>query len=107
MRHDLGIIIEAFGQIKETGWNLNNLKWNYYFFNKNKAKLKLLCSKLESEYKFENLYKTDDGSSWVLCVSKKEIHSPESLHRKNLYFNDLIKEYDIELYDGWDVEKVV
>jgi len=56
-------------------------------------------------YHFEELHETED-SQWVLQMSKAEIHTPESLHNRNLKFNGLVEEWGIGLYDGWDVGKI-
>ena len=42
----------------------------------------------------------------MLTVSKIDILTAEKLHKRNIAFNELAKFCGIDLYDGWDVEKL-
>jgi hypothetical protein len=39
------------------------------------------------------------------CFS--EILTPEKLHKRNIAFNELARHCEVELYDGWAVEKLI
>jgi hypothetical protein len=47
-----------------------------------------------------------DDDFWRLHITKIETLTPELLHKRNIAFNELAKHCDVELYDGWDVEKI-
>lgn len=98
---------EIFRQMHDAGWDTSlPLKWGFFFFHKHHNMLVDLRVALEGEgYHFEELHKTKN-SLWVLQMSKDEIHTPESLHARNLQFNRLAEERGVDLYDGWDVGKI-
>ena len=89
------------------GWDISkNLKWSYFFFDKNKEKLMELFEEIKDRnYILESLHK-NDTNYWVLQISKIEIHTPESLHNRNIAMNKLAVFSNVELYDGWDVEQI-
>ena len=92
--------------MSEDSWNTNeNLKWGYFFYDKNKNKLEKLLEILSQEgFELNVLHKTELGD-WKLNIQKIETITPEVLHKRNLRFNKLAESFSIELYDGWDVEK--
>ena len=59
----------------------------------------------DDNFMLESLYESSD-CEWVFEVSKVEVLSAEKLHRRNMAFNELAEVCHVQLYDGWDVEKV-
>jgi Regulator of ribonuclease activity B len=107
MNSDLETAAEVFKRMHGDGWDTSSpLKWGYFFFHSSRDPLLELRKALEDvDYHFEELHETDD-SEWVLQMSKAEVHTPESLHKRNLKFNELVEQWGIDLYDGWDVGKI-
>lgn len=89
------------------GWDTNSLlKWSFYFVDEEEKKLQEVFSELEEkDYILEDIHLSDDNK-WVLQASKQDILTPEKLHRRNLAFNELAEYCNVDLYDGWDVEKI-
>ena len=95
----------AFQKMENAWWETKkDLKWGYFFFDKNKESLLLLYKKLDKEwYVLENMWETDDSKDWVLWISKIETHTTKTLHERNRYFNSLAELFKIDSYDWWDV----
>jgi hypothetical protein len=98
---------------KETDWDTSdNMLWGYFFTHNEPQKLEKAKELLISKgYKFIDIYlsEKDDPSEpdmFWLHVEKVEIHSPESLDKRNdeLYF--FAHELGIDSYDGMDVGPV-
>lgn len=98
-------IVEAFEKMRDAQWNINwDLKWWFFFFSKSPEALWKFSDKIKEDwYIIENLWETDDLEDWVLSISKIELHTPKTLHERNVYLNNLADLLNIE-YDGWDVE---
>ena len=107
MNSNLSNIITVFEKMESEGWKTDAiLKYGFYFVDKNKDKLQKVYDELEdNNYVLEKLYLADDDI-WILHVTKNDILNPEKLHKRNLAFNELADYCEIDLYDGWDVEKV-
>lgn len=107
MKCELATVTAMFEQMHADGVDTSSrLKWGYFFFHSSVAQLVELRTALEKvDYQFEELHETEE-SEWVLQMSKAEVHTPESLHKRNLKFNDLVTQWDIDLYDGWDVGRI-
>ena len=83
------------------------LKWNFFFLDSSKSNLRKIYNELRAYgYKLETLEQID-SSCFRMCVSKAEKLNPEKLHRRNVAFNELAEYYNVHLYDGWDVERLV
>ena len=104
-------IKEIFEQAKtEDGWDLDNdMLYSYYFVDESVEKLEKLGNRLaEDKYDFIDIFELGDeetGEStgeFLLHIDKLEKHTPESLAQRNVEFQKLADEYDIETYDGWD-----
>jgi hypothetical protein len=79
------------------------LRWGYFFFHEAPEPLGELAEEMQQfGYAGESLHEADDGQ-WVLQLCKTEVHTPESLHRRNEKLNELAASRAIDLYDGWDV----
>ena len=48
----------------------------------------------------------EEDEYWKLYITKIEIHTPDSLNQRNEAMNRLADNFGIELYDGWDVERL-
>lgn len=99
---------ETFSNMEADGFAINShLKWGFYFVDENKGKLENVYELLrEKDYIQENIFGIEGENVCTLHVSKVDVLTPEKLHRRNLAFNDLATYCDVEMYDGWDVEKV-
>jgi hypothetical protein len=106
MISNLDHIREIFSRMTAGGWNVaDQLQFGYFFFNSTREPLEAAEKWLsEKGYKAESYHQTE-GGTWVRQLSKIEVHSPESLHKRNQAMNDLAEHFEIELYDGWDVGK--
>ena len=96
-----------FSKMEKDGFDTKNeLKWGYYFFDKNKKNLETVFDELKDHnYNFENIIEMED-KNWRLFVSKVEVLGYEKLHKRNIAFNELAEYCNVDLYDGWDVEKL-
>lgn len=108
-------IKELFNAAKtEDGWNLEeNMLYSYYFVDTDVDKLEKLGEHLDKEgYDFVDIFELGDeetGEStgeYLLHIDKEEIHTPESLAQRNVEFQTLADEYEIETYDGWEFGEV-
>ncbi|TAD86856.1 MAG: hypothetical protein EAY75_06935 [Bacteroidetes bacterium] len=83
------------------------LKWNFFFLDSSRINLIKIYNELRAHgYNLEALEQID-SSCYRMCVSKAEKLSPEKLHRRNVAFNELADYCNVQLYDGWDVERLV
>ncbi|RLV59936.1 ribonuclease E inhibitor RraB [Parashewanella curva] len=98
-----------FTQQAEANFNIDEVcRWSYFFGDTSEQKLTNLGSHLESEgYEpigFIEAAADDENPDLIyLRVDMEEKHSVESLHMRNQEFFALVKEYDIEAYEGMDV----
>jgi hypothetical protein len=97
---------DIFSDMIKDGFDIKApLKWSFYFVDNEKSQLEKLYDELKDhDYKIERLDQNDENE-WTLQVSKKEVLTPEKLHKRNIAFNELA-DYYVKLYDGWDVEKI-
>lgn len=107
MISNLSTLIDTFKQMNDNGWDTGGyLKWGFYFFDIYQRHLMAVFDELKgSGYNLEQLEEMDDGL-WQLYVTKIDILTPEKLHKRNIAFNELAQYCNVQLYDGWDVERV-
>ncbi len=99
---------------REDNWNLNEeMLYSYYFVDEDVDKLEKLGLKLEEdEYDFVDIFELGDDETdkstgeYLLHIDKVEIHTPESLARRNVEFAKLAEEYELKTYDGWEFGEV-
>lgn len=99
---------------REDDWNLNEeMLFSYYFVDKDVDKLEKLGLKLEADgYDFVDVFELGDEATdestgeYLLHIDKIEIHTPESLAERNVEFQRLADEFEIETYDGWEFGEV-
>jgi len=106
MKTDFPQLQDIFIKMAEDGFDTDSrLKWGFYFFDNDRTKLLEVYEELKDhDYILEGIEEFDD--EWRLYVSKLDILTPEKLHRRNIAFNELADGCGVELYDGWDVEKL-
>ncbi|RYV02408.1 ribonuclease E inhibitor RraB [Shewanella sp. OPT22] len=83
-------------------------RWSYFFADSSEKKLTALGSHLESEgYEPIGFIEAEEGDEnpelIYLRVDREELHTVESLDKRNKEFYALAKEFDVETYDGMDV----
>ena len=107
MTSNLDNLIEIFRKMKADGFDIMSpLKWGFYFVDPSEEKLPYVFDQLkDSDYHLEDIYLADDGK-WTLHASKIDTLTAEKLHKRNIAFNELADLCQIEMYDGWDVEKL-
>jgi hypothetical protein len=99
---------------REDNWNLEEeMLYSYYFVDASVDKLEKLGLKLEADgYDFVDIFELGDEETekptgeYLLHIDKVEIHTPESLAARNVEFQKLADEYEIETYDGWEFGEV-
>ena len=99
---------------REDNWNLEEeMLYSYYFVDASVDKLEKLGLKLEADgYDFVDVFELGDEETekptgeYLLHIDKVEIHTPESLAARNVEFQKLADEYEIETYDGWEFGEV-
>lgn len=108
-------IKQIFAEAKrEDNWNLDeDMLYSYYFVGKDVEKLESLGERLENEgYNFPGIFELGDEETdkptgeFLLQIDKVETHTPESLAKRNKEFSDLVGEYGLESYDGWEFGEV-
>lgn len=98
-----------FLDMAKNGWDTNSpMKWGFFFCDKEKDKLYGIFAELEKNgYTLEDIYQAEDSDGyWTMNTTKIDTLTAEKLHRRNLAFNDLADYCNVELYDGWDVERI-
>ena len=108
-------IREIFNDAKtQDSWNLEEeMLFSFYFVDKNVDKLEKLGLKLEADgYDFIDIFELGDEKTdvstgeYLLHIDKVEMHTPESLAQRNVEFQTLADEYEIETYDGWEFGEI-
>jgi hypothetical protein len=104
-------IKEIFDEAKrEDNWNLDEpMLYSFYFVDKDVDKLEKLGHKLDADgYDFVDIFELGDEETeestgeYLLHIDKLEIHTPESLAQRNIDFEKIAEEFEIEVYDGWE-----
>jgi regulator of RNase E activity RraB len=98
----------------EDGWNPEaEMLYSYYFVGKDVDKLETLGLDLEKQgYDFIDIFELGDEKTekptgeYLLHIDKVESHTPDSLAARNVEFQNLADEYEIESYDGWEFGEV-
>jgi hypothetical protein len=109
MLSNLDDLESLFKKMNNEGFDTSlELRWGFYFVDPNRDKLETIFSELSDKgYCLEKIYKADSNDSfWTIHVSKVDILTAEQLYKRNLAFNELAIYCQVELYDGWDVEKL-
>lgn len=108
-------IKEIFEDAKsEDSWNLDEeMLYSYYWVDSSVDKLEKLGLDLEKQgYDFIDIFELGDEDTnvstgeYLLHIDKVEKHTPETLAQRNVEFQKLADEYEIETYDGWEFGEV-
>lgn len=108
-------IREIFAEAKrEDNWNTDEpMLYSFYFVDKDVDKLEKLGLKLEADgYDFIDIFELGDEETekstgeYLLHIDKIEAHTPESLAQRNVEFQQLANEFEIETYDGWEFGEI-
>ena len=89
----------------KTRWNVDGpLLWGYFFFDSSSAKLKRASTELEAlGYRVVGIQPVQGGPQLRLHVEKVEVHTPATLHARNVEFYALAERLTMASYDGMDV----
>lgn len=92
----------------EAKWDMNQkMFWGYYFLDHDVQKLEKFGKKLEkSGYRIVEIRNTGKDNLFILHAEEHVFHSAESLFKQCHKLAELATENDIEIFDGWDVEKI-
>ncbi|MEK7724387.1 MAG: ribonuclease E inhibitor RraB [Acidobacteriota bacterium] len=108
-------IREIFAEAKrEDNWKTDEVMlYSFYFVDKSVEKLEKLGNKLDADgYDFVDIFELGDedtGKStgeYLLHIDKIETHTPESVAQRNVEFQKLANDYEIETYDGWEFGEI-
>ena len=98
----------------EDGWDVaGEMLYSFYFVDKSVEKLEKLGEYLAKQgYDYIDIFELGDDETgestgeYLLHIDKVETHTPESLAERNVEFQKLADEYEIESYDGWEFGEV-
>ena len=100
-------LVEMFQAIaQQTDWDMNSeMLWGYFFSDDDPGKLEACSDRLaEDGYHFVDISEGDEpDDAWTLHIEKIEIHTPDSLDRRNQELAEIAKEMGLAAYDGMDV----
>jgi len=107
-------LVEMFNNIEnQAQWDISkNMLWGYFFTHNNPQKLEQAAGVLkERGYRVVDIYLSDkeepsEPDMYWLHVEKIEIHTPESLDRRNDELYIFANEFGLYSYDGMDVGPV-
>ncbi len=108
-------IREIFAEAKqEDNWNTDEpMLYSFYFVDTSVEKLEKLGLKLEADgYDFIDIFELGDEETekstgeYLLHIDKMEVHTPESVAQRNVEFQKLSDEFEIETYDGWEFGEI-
>ncbi len=107
MTSDINRLTHTFRNMNSDGFDTAGyLKWGFFFVDTNKEHLLAVFEELQgSGYNLGSIGERE-GGLWQLYVTKIDILTPEKLHKRNLAFNELAQYCSVQLYDGWDVERI-
>lgn len=92
----------------ETPWNVDGeMLWGYFFNSQTEEKLAHAAEALaQGGYNVVGIFKNEDEPGYLLQVQRVEIHTPESLFARNQQLEALATEFELDAYDGMDVNPV-
>lgn len=100
-------LIQMFDAIaQQTDWDMTNeMVWGYFFTDDSQEKLEACSERLaEQGYQLVDISEGDEvDDPLTLHVEKIEVHSPETLDRRNQELAALAQEMGLSSYDGMDV----
>jgi hypothetical protein len=93
----------------QTSWNVDGeMLWGFYFTSKTASKLESVAETLsQGGYTVAGISPDEDNKeTQVLRVERVETHTPESLFVRNQQLESLATEFELDTYDGMDVNPV-
>ena len=100
-------VLGAFEQMRNApGFDIRKpLQWGFFFVSADRTSLQTVRSDLSKEgYQFIGERQDESGRFW-LELAKIEVHTAESLHKRNTELFARAKKYKGVVYDGWDVTR--
>lgn len=104
---------EMFSDIrKKTNWGIDGpMLWGYFFTDRDSQKLAVASSALQAQgYRFVDIFvpELDEGVEeyFFLHVEKEEVHTVDSLDRRNRELYAFAEQFNLGSYDGMDVGPV-
>jgi len=105
---------EMFANISEkSGWDMSEpMLWGYFFTHHEPKLLESAkVTLVEKGYRFVDIYISDkedpaDPDIWWLHVEKEEVHTPQSLDKRNDQHYLFAHELGLDDYDGMDVGSI-
>jgi len=107
-------LVEMFESIgRDTKWDMSKpMLWGYFFTDADRAKLEKAAPLLEKEgYRFVEIFISDkqapnEPDLWWLHVEKVEVHTPDTLNKRNQGLYRFAADHRLGSYDGMDVGPV-
>lgn len=99
---------KAYKQMREhAGWDLSQkMFWGYYFLDKNHNKLENFSNALKTMgFETVEIRQINGESLFLLHVEEHAAHTVESLFNQCQKLAQLANDNNIQIFDGWDVEK--
>lgn len=98
----------------EDGWDVaGEMLYSFYFVDESVEKLEKLGEYLAGKgYDYIDIFELGDDETgestgeYLLHIDKVESHTPESLAERNVEFQKLADEHEIESFDGWEFGEV-
>lgn len=92
-----------------TKWDIDGpLLWGFFFTDLMVEKLDKAATRLvDAGYRFVQIYKADDGCTYVLHVERIELHTARTLYARNFELEELARDCGLKSYDGMDVGMLV
>jgi hypothetical protein len=90
-------------------WDMSRpMLWGYFFTDHSRTKLEAAAAALVQQgYRFVDVFvpELDEGEDeyFFLHVEREEVHSPESLHERNMQLYAFAELHELATYDGMDV----
>lgn len=89
-------------------WKIDEeCRGSYFFVDGDRAKLLPIAEHLRfADYEFVGTLdpdESDENPVFYLRLDRIEIHSPESLHKRNQLLYDIAAQFGVLSYDGFDV----
>ena len=99
---------------QEDGWDVTGeMLYSFYFVDQSVEKLQKLGEHLEEQdLDFIDIFEIGDEETkeptgeYLLHIDQITSYTPETLAEKNVAFQKLAEEYEIESYDGWEFGEV-
>jgi hypothetical protein len=100
-------VLSAFEQMRRTpGFDTAKpLQWGFFFVSSDRVPLQAVRTDLSDDgYRFVSERQDDKGRYW-LELAKVEVHTPDTLHKRNNELFAWAKRDKGVIYDGWDVTR--